>query len=446
METIAGIAFYPLEMAKDGTICKPSQKTSIRDAVGGSGPDRVSDVVVISHGWNNDMAEARQLYDTLVSNMAALPANRQPAGGARPKLAIAGIFWPSKKFADDDLIPSPEIARVAAAAAAGRSVPTEVIAAKLDALKGTFDGPDHVLDELKKLLDRIEDSPGAQREFVERLRSLLPRPRDPLDDASDRFFSRPGDELLKDLAPPLRPSLTPAGGQGRGAAMDSAAPTGGTSGLGDVFDGIKAAAWRLLNYATYYQMKERAGILGGSLGNALAELRAVNDSLRIHLVGHSFGARLVTAAVAGSASFRPSSLTLLQAAFSHNGFTAKFDQKHDGFFRNVVAQAKVAGPIVVTHTVNDKAVGIAYPIASRVSGDRRTALGDATDVYGGLGRNGAVRMKADEVVIAALLDREGRYGFTPGKVHNLRADAYISGHGIVTNPAVANAVLAALNM
>src|SRR5262249_53763577 len=92
-----------------------------------------------------------------------------------------------------------------------------------------------VLEELKKLLDRIEDSPGAQREFVEHLRSLLPRPRDPLDDASDRFFSRPGDELLKDLASPLRPRLTPAGDQGRGAAMGSATPTDVTSGLGDVF-------------------------------------------------------------------------------------------------------------------------------------------------------------------------------------------------------------------
>jgi len=49
----------------------------------------------------------------------------------------------------------------------------------------------------------------------------------------------------------------------------------------------------------------------------------------------------------------------------------------------------VAGPILITHTANDKAVGIAYALASRISGQTGAALGDATDVFGGIGRNGA---------------------------------------------------------
>jgi len=142
-----------------------------------------------------------------------------------------------------------------------------------------------------------------------------------------------------------------------------------------------------------------------------------------------FGARVVTAAADGPVPLIRSSLAL-QGAVSHNGFTAHFDGRHDGFFRKVVAGNKIGGPIIVTHTVNDKAVGIAYPIASRISGDKTSALGDEGDVYGGLGRNGAVKMKANEYAAGVLLGQDGRYLFTVGKAHNLRADDYVSSHGV----------------
>jgi hypothetical protein len=70
---------------------------------------------------------------------------------------------------------------------------------------------------------------------------------------------------------------------------------------------------------------------------------------------------------------------------SHNGFAEKFDQHTNGFFRKVISQSKVNGPIVVTHTANDRAVGIAYPLASRISADNRSALGDENDVTGASG-------------------------------------------------------------
>jgi hypothetical protein len=57
---------------------------------------------------------------------------------------------------------------------------------------------------------------------------------------------------------------------------------------------------------------------------------------------------------------------LLQGAFSHNGFTENFIDQTDGFFHKVISQNKIDGPIIATHTVNDHAVGIAYPLASRI--------------------------------------------------------------------------------
>jgi hypothetical protein len=259
-------------------------------------------------------------------------------------------------------------------------------------------------------------------------------------------LQRPGDEILNALAPPSMFSVLPAGNgvaATQGSTLDLDDGAGATAGLGDLFSGMKAAAWRLLNYATYYQMKERAGIVGKGLNGMLGAVRQLRPDLRLHLIGHSFGARVVTAAVDGATTFQPSSLCLLQGAFSHNGFTEKFDQHTDGFFRKVVSQFKVNGPIVATHTTNDLAVGVAYPIASRISSDNRSALGDENDVFGGIGRNGAVRMKPDECTQGLLLPETGPYQFIAKKVHNLRADQFISGHSDVTGRQVANAIVQA---
>src|SRR4029450_4507756 len=44
-----------------------------------------------------------------------------------------------------------------------------------------------------------------------------------------------------------------------------------------------------------------------------------------------------------------------------------------------------------------RAVGIAYPVASRLAGTVASAFGDANDKFGGLGRNGAQKMERGEV-------------------------------------------------
>ena len=53
--------------------------------------------------------------------------------------------------------------------------------------------------------------------------------------------------------------------------------------------------------------------------------------------------------------------------------------------------AKIGGPVVVSHTRNDKAVGMAYAIAARLAGHVGVDLGDANDMFGGMGSNGAQR-------------------------------------------------------
>ncbi len=193
-------------------------------------------------------------------------------------------------------------------------------------------------------------------------------------------------------------------------------------------------------------MKERAGTVGTKgVAPLLAQLRKAAPQLKIHLAGHSFGGRLVTAAALGTtASSRPSSLTLLQAAYSHNGLASKFDGKNDGFFRKVITDGKVSGPILITHSKNDKAVGIAYPLASRINGVNAAALGDENDPYGGLGRNGALVRFTPEATAGELLVVGQPYAFSAGKAFNLRADSFIGDHSDICKPQVAWAFLSSV--
>jgi len=227
---------------------------------------------------------------------------------------------------------------------------------------------------------------------------------------------------------------------GGAAAIDDA---GGSAGLGSFFSGIGSGVSNLLNLTTYYQMKERAGLVGVVGVNPLvAGLKKKYPTLRLHLVGHSFGARLVTAVAAGAdqaSLLKVNSLSLLQAAYSHYGLAQKWDGEHDGAFRRVVTQGAITGPTIITCSRNDTAVGLAYPLASLVAGQVAADLGDEHDKYGGLGRNGA--QKTPEAITATLLDVGGAYHLVPGKIHNLHADTFISNHGDVTNKAVAYAVL-----
>ena len=135
-------------------------------------------------------------------------------------------------------------------------------------------------------------------------------------------------------------------------------------------------------------------------------------------------------------------LTLLQAAFSHNGFAVKFDGNRNGAFRAVISAHKVSGPIVVTHSTHDKAVGVAYPLASRIAGQDASALGDANDQFGGMGTNGA--QHTPEGVDGTMKAVGGAYTFEKGKVYNLDADAIIADHSDICHDEVAFALLKAV--
>jgi hypothetical protein len=270
------------------------------------------------------------------------------------------------------------------------------------------------------------------------------------EDNSALFFKLDGSVMLEKLKLPS-PLISSGGGGGGGAASlgphGTTTPAGGAAGLGDIFSGIKSGAIRFLNYLAYYEMKKRAGTVGQNGVGPMLD-RLAGNVQRIHLVGHSFGCRVVTAAAAASTTDKLQSMSLLQAAFSHNGFSKSMN----GFFRSVVDNHRIKGPIIITYTSNDRAVGIAYPVASRLAGTVASAFGDANDKFGGLGRNGAQKMEQGEVVqsVDQLLAVGCSYSWQSGHFHNLESSKYIidpnggDAHGFVTGKEVAWAVSRAI--
>ncbi len=85
------------------------------------------------------------------------------------------------------------------------------------------------------------------------------------------------------------------------------------------------------------------------------------------------------------------SLLLLEAAFSHFGFSEDNGRGTPGFFRDVIVKQVVKGPFVSTFSAQDTVVGGPYAIMSRLASDNTREIGDATDEFGGIGRNGPLK-------------------------------------------------------
>lgn len=435
MKTVSNIPVFEIEFDQKGKAFKPSQIEELTAHIGGGA---VTDLFLFAHGWNNDMADARDLYTRFFTEVGTLLSDGAPAALKQRKFVGAVTLWPSKRFTDKDLIPG-------GGAAALESQEMAAVRARLKELtrEPTRLGKSSPVSAAKQkkiarataLLKTIETNPKAQDDFVRIIRSLLSDRAAHSDDGTSEFFKVKEQTLLQGLRLPVMPSA-PVGGGG--------AASGGAAGLSDIGESVASGLRRLLNMTTYYQMKERAGVVGSTgVAELIRTLRKKAPALRLHLVGHSFGGRVVTAATdtAGPEN-KVNTLTLLQAAYSHNGLAPKFDGKKDGFFRKVISAKKVSGPIIATCTKNDKAVGVAYPLASRFKGQNAAALGDENDPYGGIGRNGAVR--TPEAIKLTLQATQTPYQFTAGNVFNLNADKVIMDHSDICKPEVGWALLSAV--
>lgn len=424
------IAYAPVDFTKSGTVADEQQ---VRDAIAMLREQEVANVLILAHGWNNDISAAERMYQRLNDRLATLVPSTDS-----PRLAIIGVRWPSIRWADDDQI-------------AGGGVAIEEPAQLLEsAIRGAVDDEDTVpglLDSASRL-----DTPEGRRSFVEQLRAMAPRdvgtpdedalPQGLVDGDVDALFLAVQD-VVAEADGGVRPDKM-AGDAGPGVAPDLLDTGGDTYGAGLFGVDWGDLARNLLNTFTYYTMKARASDVGArGVARMVDQINGELPDISVHLAGHSFGARVVAAA-ATAATSPIASLTLLQGAFSHHGFTENYaGTGKDGAFVDAIGSGRISGPIAVTHTHNDRAVHTAYAIASRLARQTGAAIGDATDLYGGIGSNGSVGSGA---IPLTLQGPGGHYDFAAGQIHNLQADEFVADHGDVTNAAVANALAQAMGI
>ena len=377
----------------------------------------LTDLFVFSHGWNNDHRQARRLYDLYFGQVPGLLASD---GAQGVKAGWLGVVWPSKRWADE---PEPTAGADGGGAAglgdgggAGSPVPSDPLL--VEDLKDVFEGTERraALDELARLLEERPEDPAALARFQTLMGELATET-----DAGPAGEDQGELALLED---------DPEEVFGRFADAVPQTGDGGAAGIGDTFGRLWNGAKEALRQLTYFEMKKRAGVVGKEgLGPLLGRIHQADPELRIHLIGHSFGARLVSFALAGlpdPADSPVKSLYLLQGAFSHFAFAdaLPMDRSRGGALKGMAA--RVDGPLVASFSVHDTAVGKLYPLASLSSRDDAAGLEDRLFRWGGIGHDGA---QAVDATVVALAPVGSSYPFQPGRFVNLDGNAIVNRGG-----------------
>src|SRR5919106_6328471 len=224
MNDIAGISYAAARFDKDGAALHKQEITL---------PEGTTDVIVASHGWNNNEEQAERLYTELFTNFAAIASDQLQ----NKKIAIVGVIWPSKRFTDVVDAAVAEQARGGGAGFGTRSnAADETIKAKLDVIATMFDKKAaKKITAAKNQIGKLESDLDARRKFVDELRSLLDESAAHEEDNSVLFFKLDGSVMLEKLKMPT-PLVSSGGGGGGGAASLGVHPkttlAGGAARLG----------------------------------------------------------------------------------------------------------------------------------------------------------------------------------------------------------------------
>jgi hypothetical protein len=413
----------------------------------------VEDLFVFTHGWNNTPAVADRLFRRFFALVAAELAQLPPP---RPRAGVLGVVWPSMRWLDEVVpdFPAAETDGVASAAPAGADDP-------VPALKTVFADPAQQ-QALDRMADLLREQPEDTARLVEfqQLMAVLGVPdadSEAAEDAGEVELVRQDPVDVSERMADAVDAATAPQGDGGGASVGllaGAPPTDDGSGAADLGNRVSrrwAGAEQALRQFTYFQMKRRAGVVGErGLGPLCADIRAAAPGVRLHLLGHSFGARLVSFAlkgVRGGPAPAIASLTMLQGAFSHFAFAARLPFRPDEGGALAGFAQRVEGPVVVVHSVHDTAVGTLYPAASLASRDDAAGIEDLLYRWGAMGHDGAQAVDAGSLT----LERGSRPAPPLGTGFlNVDADAVVrsggppaGAHSDIFHPELARLVLSA---
>jgi hypothetical protein len=276
----------------------------------------------------------------------------------------------------------------------------------------------------------MANSQNAQDEFSTLVLSAIDSSQLDATEGPALMKRKKGSEIFQRL---MRSVIAPAFDHefGGDVEMDSSFP---------LADSMAEAVNQFLSLAILGVMQNRSGIIGtAGVAQVVRDTRGANASIKIHLVGHGLGGRLMAAcskSLGQTPMLQPDSVMMLEAAISQYGFSGNNGKGKAGFFRDVIAKNVVDGPVVATFSAQDEALGQIYAMASRVAGED----------LGALSSRGAVRtVESYFQPLNAVASRKGPYIFKTGVVNCLDGSGgMIKDHWDVTNADVGYAFASAV--
>lgn len=418
-------------------------------------PEGITDVFLSSHGWKGDIPAAISQYNDWIVAMAAQASDR---GRARAldqdfKAVIVSVHWPSLPWGNEDaraaLLGDDEIDEFAAEQ---QMDPGELVQRYAERIADT--------DEARTALTTILAAADDDQVRIQLAEGKLP-PH--LEAAYQVLFDQAGLGLGGAAAAPgsdqqtFTPALTLSEWVSAGPVQAPPAPRGQPGLLdGGFAHSVKDALLMPVRQLSFWAMKHRARRVGETGVHALLKgLQESAPDARFHLMGHSFGCIVVSAAVSGPldqgtvVSRLPrsvNSLFLAQGALSLWSFadSIPFPPNVPGYFHPIgLPPVLVSGPIVTTWSKFDQAVGTFFPLGARLG--KELLLGEELPEYGGVGAFGIQGTAPATTHDMQVLNANAEYGFEAGHIYNVDASTVIchggwpsGAHSDIAHPQIAH--------
>jgi len=423
----------------DGTLLSDTIRKRLADPA-----EKITDVFFASHGWKGDVPAAIEQHDKWMGEMVRSPdlAAMLQAHPDFNALNI-GLHWPSLPFGDETLPqsgPAPVLGL-------DTDVDTEV-----DRFASVLADTPKARQAIRTILEANRRDTGSRTELPDAVRAAYKTvfAEAKLGKSGDDLGAPPGDDHPGLDAERMYEARRKADSDAAAEAQKKAGEV--VLGGGGFFDKLKGLLVSPLQQASFWKMKKRARVVGeGGIHSLLDSLmRTAGDDVRFHLMGHSFGCIVVSAAVAGPPGTTPlprgvDTLFLVQGALSLWSFCADipFAKGTAGYFRRIMDKGLVRGPIITTRSKFDNAVGKLYPPAATLANE--VILGTETlPEYGGVGTWGAQGLGAD-ATDGVMQPATATYSFQPKHVYNLEASGIIKdgggfsgAHSDIAHPEVAH--------
>jgi hypothetical protein len=415
MDSPPGSTAWRLVFDEEGDVDRHTEA----DLIGRIRAGGVDDLVILSHGWDNDEAAASCLYEGWFNLLAAQIEPGRVVG-------FVGVRWPSQLWSDEpipDFDHSPRLDGGGAAIEESPEVPTgppTIDAAQLADLKAMFPAGSTQLDTIAAALAQPPTRERA-REIFSTMRDFSIATTTGFNDGEDDPSPVPGmlsaEQNPVDVFTRFSDALAKSG-------VDFDDVGAGAADLGDVAGKVWHGAKETMRQLSYWMMKNRAGSVGrNGLGPVIDRLVLQFPGLRIHLIGHSFGARVVAFALDGIPDIQPSpvkAVTLLQGAFSRFTFTDQLPFR-DGAGALAGRLNRIDGPLVVCFSSHDRALSTFYPLASAAVGDDAAAADDPWFRWRAMGSHGAF---GEAPVVLGPVNTH--YPFAVGQILNVDASEVVS--------------------